>query len=89
MYTICIYFVYTDDVPKLNMKILYAGQGRRILLVTQTVSSKCLDEIKRLQCSVIVPKGRAASVEFTGYTSPHLFPLSTSEELRTSLAEFL
>ena len=27
--------------------------------------------------------------EFTGYTSPHLFPLSTSEGFRTSLAEYL
>ena len=27
--------------------------------------------------------------EFTGYTSPHLFPLSTSEGLRTSSAEYL
>ncbi len=85
----CIFFVYTDDIPKLNMEILHAGQGHRTSLVQQTVSSTCLDAIDGLQCSDIISEGRAASMEFTGYTSPHLFPLSTSEGLRTSAAEYL
>jgi hypothetical protein len=36
------------DIPKLNMEMLPAGQGRGTLLATQTVSSKRFDEIDRL-----------------------------------------
>ncbi len=52
-----IFCVYTNDIPKLNMEILHAGQGSRTSLVPQTVSSKRLDAINRLQCSDIIPKG--------------------------------
>ncbi len=27
LYIICIFCEYTDDIPKLNMEILHAGQG--------------------------------------------------------------
>ncbi len=63
MYIICIFCVHTIDIPKLNMEILHAGQGRGTSLSRpQTVSSKHLDEIDGLQCSDIVPEVRAASV---------------------------
>ncbi len=61
MYIICIFCVHTNDIPKLNMQILHAGQGRGSLS-PQTVSSKHLDEIGGLQFSDIVPEVRAASV---------------------------
>ncbi len=44
------------------MEILHAGQGRGTSLTPQTVSSKRFDEIDGLQCSDILPEGRAASV---------------------------
>ncbi len=44
-YMLCILYAYTNDIPKLNMEMLPAGQGHRTSLVTQTVSSKRLDEI--------------------------------------------
>ncbi len=40
MYIICIFCVHSNDIPKLDMEILHAGQGRGTLLAPQTVSSK-------------------------------------------------
>jgi hypothetical protein len=48
MYMLCKLYVYTNDIPKLNMEMLPAGQGRGTFLVTQTVSSKRLYEIDGL-----------------------------------------
>ncbi len=31
MYMICIFFVYTNDIPKLNMEMLHEGQARGTL----------------------------------------------------------
>jgi hypothetical protein len=41
---LCILYAYTNDIPKLNMEMLPAGQGRGTSLATQTVSSKRLVE---------------------------------------------
>jgi hypothetical protein len=44
-YMLCKLYVYTIDIPKLNMEMMPAGQGRGKSLATQTVSFKHLDEI--------------------------------------------
>jgi hypothetical protein len=51
MYIIRIFCVHTNDIPKLNMEILHAGQGRATSLAPHTVSFKHLYDIDGLQCS--------------------------------------
>ncbi len=43
VYITCIFCVYTNNVSKLNIEILHAGQGRGTSLAPQTLSSKRLD----------------------------------------------
>ena len=71
LYMHCLYFVYVYNIHKIyllyTMYILrlyptHTGQGSGTSLAPQTVSSKLLDEIVGLQCSDIMPEGRAASV---------------------------
>ncbi len=56
MYMLCILYVYTNDIPKPNMEMLPAGQGRRTSFATQTVSSKRLDEMTDFNVLTLCPK---------------------------------